>query len=227
MERSGLYGFLAAAFRSEPDVAALRELSAPAFEGVFDVTAGDGREVEAVEELAVEFSALFLGPGGHISPYESVYAEGGGQLLGTACVAVKTYIEACGFEYATDGQVLPDHISVELDFMSEVARQESVAWQDGQMDTVRNCLEYEQEFLTDHLGRWAPDFCLAILARAKLPFYRQLATITNDFLRAEKDEINNRLSSLDAARRENPPVKKQSAAVAAGSPQDCTHILRQ
>jgi len=195
MERSGLYGFLATAFRAEPDMAMIEAVESPAFQDAFGDVFEPGREEALVEELAVEFAALFLGPGGHISPHESVHVKEGGRLLGKASVSVKNDIEACGFDYTADCNVLPDHISVELDFMAEVTRQESEAWRNKEIDKVRNCLEFEEEFSANHLRRWVPDFCNAVAARAELPFYRRIAEITRDFVQEEQREIET-LSSL-------------------------------
>lgn len=206
MERSALYGFLATVYRSEPSAESLGKLRDPAFQDAFGLEIKAGSEAAMAEELAVEYAALFLGPGGHISPHESVHVKGGGQLLGSASSAVKAYIEACGFEYAAETHVLPDHISVELDFMAEVTRQESQAWTDQSWDKVQNCLAFEEEFSADHLRLWVPDFCQAVLASAEHPFYRQVVEITRDFLLAEKDEIEDRLKSLSPADEAAPDV---------------------
>ena len=200
MERSGLYGFLATILRSEPTEAQLKGMRSPSFQealggldlGFPETDASD--ETILAKDLAVEYAALFLGPGGHVSPHESVHVEDGGQLLGEATVAVKHYIEACGFEYDPDYHALPDHISTELEFLAEVTRQEAVAWQENELAKALNCLEYEREFFDRHLGRWAPVFCQRVLERAELPFYRRIIELARNFLDDEVSEINRRLS---------------------------------
>jgi len=199
MERSGLYGFLASIFRTEPTEAVLRRMKEPSFQEALneafvnlDDDFHDATEADLAEALAVEFAALFLGPGGHVSPHESVHTKGGGQLLGNATSAVKNYIEACGFEYDPDHHVLPDHISVELEFMAEVTRQEALAWQEKDLEKVLNCLEYESEFIERHLSQWVPVFCNKVLERAQLSFYRCMAEITRNFMDTEIGEIDRR-----------------------------------
>jgi len=197
MERSALYGFLVTVFRSEPTEPQIKEMKSPSFQealGGLDLGFLEPDETELARDLAVEYAALFLGPGGHVSPHESVHVEDGGQLLGEATAAVKTYIEACGFEYDPDYHGLPDHISTELEFMAEVTRQEAVAWQECDFTKVSNCLEYEGEFLDRHLGRWAPSFCEKVTQRAELPFYRRIVEVTQNFLEAEVGEIDRRRS---------------------------------
>jgi len=154
----------------------------------------------------MEYAALFLGPGGHVSPHESVYVDGGGQLMGEATVAVRNYIEACGFEYNPDYHGLPDHISTELEFMAEVTRQEAVAWQERDFAKTINCLEFEAEFLDRHLGRWVPAFCERVLERAELPFYRRIIELARNFLDDEVGEINRRLTLAKSALEGNLPA---------------------
>jgi len=194
--RSALYGFLALAYRTEPTADTLRHIKATDLGEALALKVDAGGEEALAEELAVEYTALFLGPGGHVSPHESVHIETDGRLLGAACVSVKKYVEASGFDYAEDGTVLPDHISVELDYMAEVTRQEGEAWRNEQWDRVENCLEYEKEFSAQHLRRWVPGFCTAVLDRAALPYYRQVVEITRDFLAEEEDEIEQLLTTI-------------------------------
>ena len=200
MERSSLYGFLASVFREEMSAELLQRIKAPAFQ---DALADGGIDIETdfldrpdgqvLEDLAVEYTALFLGPGGHVSPHESAQSVGGGGLLwGPETVEVKRYIEAAGFQYKPDFHGLPDHIGVELEFMAELAGKEAAAWRDEDFAKASNCLEFEREFLADHLGAWVPAFCDQVTERAEFSFYRDMARLTANFLEAEKHEIEAR-----------------------------------
>ena len=54
---------------------------------------------ELHENLAIEFTRLFFGPGPHVSPHESIYAEVDGEaggLYGAKTVEVKKFIETTG-----------------------------------------------------------------------------------------------------------------------------------
>ncbi len=195
MERSGFYGFLATVFRSEPTQTQIKGMKSPSFQealGEADFGFLENNDEELAQDLAVEYAALFLGPGGHISPHESVQLSDDGRLLGEATTEVKNYIEACGFEYDPDYHGLPDHISTELEFMAEVTRREAIAWQERDFAKSSNCLEYEREFMERHLGRWIPAFCKRVLKRAELPFYRRIVELTQDFLNTEVGEIDRR-----------------------------------
>lgn len=197
MERSGLYGFLASIFRKEPTEAQIKGMKSRSFQEALDgldFGFSENDEEALAKELGVEYAALFLGPGGHVSPHESVHVDDGGELFGKATMAVKNYIEACGFQYNPDNHELPDHISTELEFLAEITRQEAVAWQENQITKVSNCLEFEREFFDRHIGRWLPAFCERVLERAELPFYRRIIELARNFLDEEVGEINRRLS---------------------------------
>ena len=200
-ERGNLYGFLATVFREEVSADFLRQIGSDEFlAALAEVGANLDEELlkqvddRLVEELAQEYTALFLGPGGHISPHESVQAKGGGGLLwGAETAEVKCFIEAAGFEYRPEFHGLPDHISVELEFMAGIAKEEAAAWADGNIAGARNCLDFEEEFLAKHLARWADAFCAKVRERATLSFYREMAAVTAGFIEAETAEIRRRL----------------------------------
>ena len=201
MERSNLHGFLAAIFRQEVTKELLQQLKSPQFQDALSVAGVNldadflqGPEERLLEDLAVEYTALFLGPGGHISPHESVQIEpGSGLLWGPSTAEVRNFIEAAGFRYDPDFHGIPDHVSVELEFMKELTRLESVAWEKGNPDEARNCLEFQQEFLSTHLCRWIYTFCRKVEATAELPFYVEMARLTAAFIEAEEAEVQSRM----------------------------------
>jgi TorA maturation chaperone TorD len=201
-EVSQLHAFLAALYREEVDAQMLRALRDPnvtsslAEAGVaLDPWMRDGPEADVLEGLAVEYAALFLGPGGHVSPYQSVYAEDGtGTLWGEQTVAVRRYVEAAGFECRGKHAGIPDHVSVELEFMAALARHEAEAWTRRDRAAAANSLEYQQEFMNDHLGTWVFRFCERVADTAELPFYRNVASFTSEFLQGEREDIPRRLA---------------------------------
>ena len=79
--------------------------------------------------------------------------------------------------------------------MGELARRESVAWKNDDMAQAETCLEFQQQFLRDHLSRWAYAFCDKVIGTAELPFYRVVARLLADFLRGEEEEIEHRLAA--------------------------------
>jgi TorA maturation chaperone TorD len=150
-------------------------------------------EEELAEDLAEEYAHLFLGPGKHISPHESVHHErdGGdwGQLWGRSTVEVKKFIESTGLSYDSSYTGMPDHISVELEFMEALARHEEQAWSEDDEEEAFRCLAMERRFLEEHLNRWVPAFCDKVTAAAELSFYRELAGLTRRFIEFDWQEL--------------------------------------
>jgi len=199
-QRGSIYGLLATVYRREMTSDLLHQIKDPQFLGVLSdlgMELNNGffkkPDKELLEDLAVEYARLFLGPGKHISPHESVHhkKEGtqSGQLWGESTAEVKKIIESSGLEYKTEYTGLPDHISVELEFMQQVILREEQAWQDDDKDTARLCLENEKEFVGEHLFRWIPEFCEKVITEANLPFYREMARLTRTFIEFEKQEM--------------------------------------
>ena len=98
--RNHIYGLLATVYRQEVTSDFLRRLKDPQFLGVlsglgieFKSDFLEKPETVLLEDLAVEYTMLFLGPGKHISPHESMHHqidEGKwGQLWGDSTVSVR------------------------------------------------------------------------------------------------------------------------------------------
>jgi len=200
-QRSDIYGFLAMVYRQEVTSDFLEQIKDPRFLGVlsdleiqFDDDFLLKPEKELLEDLAVEYARLFLGPGRHISPHESIHHEKDnskwGQLWGDSTVEVKKFIEATGLEYQPDYKGLPDHISVELEFMQQLTLREEQAWDDADTEGADSCRNIEKKFIEEHLIPWVSAFCEKIMQEAELPFYRDLAALTRKFIEFEQDEIN-------------------------------------
>jgi len=200
-----LYGFLASLYRAEltqqqldslrqPEMAAMLTAAGIDLQGAFWTKP----DAQLLEQLAVEYTALFLGPGGHISPHESVQIEEHGGYWGDATTAVRRFITETGIEYDSDYNGIPDHISVELEFLGELARRESLAW--GREDTAAagNCLAYQRDFLDEHLGLWVDKFCTRVVETGELSFYRDVAQVTAEFVRSEISAVQERLMGVSA-----------------------------
>jgi TorA maturation chaperone TorD len=205
--RSQVYGLLTTVFRAEPSETFIRDLRGPRFVGAFsDLGVDLGEEFrtnpedELIEELALEFTRLFLGPGKHISAHESIYTEIDGEvggLWGAKTVEVKKFIETTGLDYESKFTGLPDHISVELEFMRKLAEWEATKWPDDDSESAIYCLKVQKKFIEEHLLKWAPKLCGEIIEKTTMPFYREMAEVTNDFLDFDHDAINETLSSKD------------------------------
>jgi TorA maturation chaperone TorD len=199
--RSNIYGLLATLFREELTPDHLRQLKTSGFiEALSEQGEGLGEdffgrsEGELIEDLAVEYTRLFIGPGRHISPHESVHHERDdgdwGRLWGADTVEVKKFIESAGLQYRPEYSGLPDHISVELEFMHEVTKREAKAWEEEKREDALYLLKMEKKFMDRHLIKWIPSFCDKVISEAELSFYREVARLTRNFIELDKEEID-------------------------------------
>lgn len=207
--RSNLYGFLAAVFRAEPTPALLRGIRETAFKRALEV-AGVELDVDPAGEtddafldaLAIEFTRLFIGPGVHVPPYAAVHlGDEWASLWGPDTVWVKDFIEAAGFAYRTGYHDLPDHVSVELEFMHELTAKEAAALEASDMTEAARLQAIESTFVNDHLARWIPAFCDRVAGHAERRFYRGLANLTKDFIEAERASLGNGAKQSTTERR--------------------------
>ncbi len=206
IERSNLYGFLAAIYREEPTADLLRRIKDPPFLRALDSVGitldedlRDRPEEQLVSDLSLEYTRLFIGPGKHVSPHESVHTLGdGGLLWGRSTVAVKKFVESVGIEFRSEYHGIPDHISVELEFMQKVTEAETDAWRCRDHAQVAHCREIEHEFIGEHLAKWVPGFCEKVMAEAECSFYREMARLTKDFISVEQQELQSLGQSVSA-----------------------------
>ena len=137
----------------------------------------------------MEFTRLFIGPGRHISPHESIFTEvdgDAGGLWGTTTVEVKKFIETTGLDYDQTFTGLPDHISVELEFMQKLTEWEADKWIVKDSASADYCLSVQRMFLEQHLLCWLPQFCDAVIDMAEIPFYRAMAKLTKNYMEFER-----------------------------------------
>jgi len=197
--RSEVYGLLTTVFREAPTAAFIKELRGPRLSGVFsDMGVALGEtfysepESDVVEALLLEFTRLFIGPGHHISAHESIFTvvdSSSGGLWGTKTVEVKKFIESTGLDYEPQFTGLPDHVSVELEFMQKMTEWESDKWMQEDRKSAEYCLSVQRMFLEKHLLCWLPQFCDAVIDEAGMSFYRAMADLTKNYVEFERQGI--------------------------------------
>lgn len=203
-ERQSLHGLLAILFRSEPGVDLIAELRAPKLRRTLEaagVTLGKDFHAGPADvlagELAVEYARLFLGPGHHVSPHESVQLKrGSGTLWGVETAVVKRFMAAAGFELDESSPLLPDHLSVAFEFLAHLTGEEAQAWAWDEQDLAAACLQWQYRFIADHTGRWIGRFADQVREQAELPFYDSFAHFAVEYLAAEKAETYRLMESL-------------------------------
>ncbi len=198
--RANVYGLLADVFREEPSEALLSKLGGPEFTGalhaldlsldeVFESTS----RAQLAEDLALEFTWLFIGPGSHISPHESMHVEErfGEQksLWGTQTVEVKKFMAAAGLKTDDSFSGMPDHFSAEFEFMQRLLLKEAEAWANEDRELGANIVAIEKRFYEEHLSQWVANFCDKVIDATRHPFYRQFSEVTKGFLDYEGSSL--------------------------------------
>lgn len=179
--RSNIYYFLSLVYLREPRVEFMELLEAGDFRSNLE---GLGVIIDAVPRKAfkLEYTRLFLGPGEHIPPYESVftdpnaYASGYGQIYGDAARQVEKWYQKYGFEISDEFGSIPDQVGVELSFMHMLTAIE---------DPGPNVLADQAEFIKNHLANWVPTFCDQAAQIAELDFYKTILALTKEFVLSE------------------------------------------
>jgi TorA maturation chaperone TorD len=203
--RSNIYGFLSSMFREEITAERLQQIKSPAIKEVlsemgvrYDMFSQKDQE-QLLEDLAVEYARLFLGPDKHISPHESIHHQRDdgdwGMHWGGSTVEIKKFIETAGLVYRQEYSGMPDHISVELEFMKEAAGREARALEEKDWEGALYCQKMEKKFICDHLVKWIPSFCDKVISQAEVSFYCDLAEVTKKFIKIESEEIDISISA--------------------------------
>lgn len=143
-------------------------------------------EKELLSALAEEYAALFILPGG-VNPTESV-ARSGLYMQAYAGQALKFY-KKCGFVLADDFKGFPDHIGTELELMSHLSKNEAAAYEKNFGDEIKKWIEFQKEFLQNHLSQWALTFAKDVAAYARQSFYREMAKLLYEFMLSEMGEL--------------------------------------
>lgn len=131
-------------------------------------------------ELQDEYIALF----GHVMrdlpPYETQYGSAHVYQQAVELADICAFYRAFGLSVASGER--PDHIAVELQFMSYLALREACAVRDGLQEGLEVLREGQRKFLADHLGRWGPLLGRMVAARSQNSFYKAAGELLDRFV---------------------------------------------
>ena len=177
--RSGVYRLLGRLWLQEVDTLLLNQLGRGDLGAAFENAGGVVPTLvtgETVEDLAVDFCQLFLGPSQHCPPYQSVWETG--QFEGEAGNSMLGFAEVVRYDPSA---VLPggmlDHLGLQLDLMGHLLGG-SIAGETQIVEEVANA------FYSAHLS-WPEPLLVAAQERARTAFYRSLLKLTGEFLETE------------------------------------------
>ena len=135
------------------------------------------------DELIVEYARLFVGPHELVAPpYGSVYLDGQGEVMGPSTRDVIRIYHEEGLDLDEEFAELPDHITVELEFLYYLIVCELKALRSGDAKEAFRLFERQKKFLDNYLLKWVPKFCTGIVGGTALEYYRALAVCLSTFL---------------------------------------------
>ena len=147
---------------------------------------GEEFSAEGLESLLLDYTRLFLGPSCIIAkPYGSVWLDGEKTLMRNSTMAVVEMYQEGGFEMDEDFRELPDHIAAELEFLYLLIYRENEARRNYDPDALTAVTGLRKRFLDEHLGSWIGPFTAAVRSGAQSGFYRELAELTDRFVKME------------------------------------------
>lgn len=149
----------------------------PAFTAAGGVIPDQPASDSTLEALAVDYCRLFLGPSGHLPPYQSVWTSG--HFQDDATVAMQRELQTRGLPEATG---MADHFGRQLTVMA--ATLEALA---SQPTATADQLNQTQQFFVQRIN-WAHRLCEQATARAQTDFYRSIMMMTKAFLVEEETD---------------------------------------
>lgn len=202
--RRNFYRFLSSLYMKEPEQRLLQDIRNGKFRitGIKEVEEGFKEIVKFVKsfrnpdelyrEVADEYVRLFLGiEEAEVLPYQSVFE--GKSPYGEVTLRIKRRYMAAGVKKTVGFAEAEDHLGVELGFMAYLCEKqmEALTKGEGSEEHLRN----QKGFLVEELLTWVPRFCEQV-GREKAGFYNKVARMTEGFLKAEMDAIDELLITV-------------------------------
>jgi TorA maturation chaperone TorD len=182
--RSGTYRLFARLALAEIDAELARALVEMPLLGEAFASSGGG---DALGALRVEYARTFLM---NVYPYESVYLDDSGMMNAPRSASVLEHYRDHSFDPQSARRAgAPDHLGLELEFMSTLVEREAAARRAGSSAEIRALREDQLHFLEIHLVRWGPIFGRVLAEAAESPFYRALGEAIEGFLLTEYQSL--------------------------------------
>ena len=137
-----------------------------------------------LQTLLIDYTRLFLGPPQALAkPYGSFWLSGETTVMQDSTMALVALYRQGGFAMDDEFHELPDHVAAELEFLYLLIFNQNQARRCADLDALAAAESLQQQFLDQHLGSWIGPFTAAVKSEARTPFYRELAELTERFVR--------------------------------------------
>jgi TorA maturation chaperone TorD len=134
------------------------------------------------QELLVEYTKLFIGPFKTlVPPYSSLYF-GNDTLMNDQTVWVINCYKKSGLEFDEKIKDVPDHITIETEFMYYLIHNEIKELNAGNRDKSFSLWENQRQFFEKHYKKWVPEFCAKVATETKNEYFKLLSECLNKFI---------------------------------------------
>jgi len=116
-----------------------------------------------------------LGPGGDCPTGESDYVPQAAGSKGAVLADVAGFYRAFRFDASAEMPECPDHVAIELSFLSWLHFKQAHALHEAQPDNLEICRDAVARFKSEHLDLWLSRFLDRLEAISPVPFYAHVA----------------------------------------------------
>lgn len=133
-------------------------------------------ERDYIQSLQEEYHRLFFTPGKvPVDLFESLYRSPKRLLMQESTMDVRRHYLRAGLVAKRIYSIPDDHVAIELEFIGYLA-QKALEFSDIQDENSRGSIEellaWQQEFITEHAGKWIPDLAKKICQESSDPFFQ-------------------------------------------------------
>jgi DMSO reductase family type II enzyme chaperone len=150
-------------------------------------------------QMAVEYNRLFAPQQSlRCPPYETVYTcvVSSAVRHSQELADISGFYRAFGVGVSDHAADRPDHLALELEFLSLLCQKEAHALAREQTENAQICCEAQTKFLSDHLGCWAELFAKSLVTETRMEFYSVLAELLDEFIGFEKRRLSVQASKV-------------------------------
>lgn len=140
--------------------------------------------------LQADFTRLFVAGRVICAPHESSqFALDPAEAAALVAALEREYAEEGVTLHPAAGE-LPDHASVEMEFVAFLCDRERVAWRNRQEEEGRRILLRQRQFLRRHLGRWVARFAREVQRADPRGWYGEVAEAAAAFIHHDQDLVD-------------------------------------
>ena len=182
LRRAALYRYLALSFmpptakRTDEIIELIPEMDSRLRDEALGLASE--RHVENLEGMY----HLVIGAQKNVRCCETDFLQEAAGNKGAVLGDVAGFYRAFGFKADAELREVPDHIAIELSFLSFLAFKEGFALHRNDEDQVDTCRDAEAKFIGQHLDRWFHRFSGALAAMTRDGYYCSLALFADSAL---------------------------------------------